>query len=320
MRFQVLSDLHLELGQQYSTFQIPVQAGCLILAGDIGRLQDYQPFLEFLHIQCQNFQHVFFILGNHEFYGITRVEGLQLAAKLSQEIVLQGRLVILERDRFDFPGANITLLGCTLHSHISQDSRDIVQSKVKDFSRILQWTVDDHNAAHEKDLCWIRDEIKSIRDQEFTTQMGNGQPRRKIVVVTHHAPIRKGSSKPEHENNPWSDGFATELLTPGTTKIPNPLLNVEWFVFGHTHFTTLCTRGSVKLISNQRGYVFPGQQQNATERGEGHGSSQRDNTSLLPVEKKKRPLFLARLLRRGRQRTTPELGFQEFDVARCIDL
>jgi hypothetical protein len=77
---------------------------------------------------------------------------------------MQGRLVVLERNRFDIPGENITLLGCTLHSHISQDSRDIVQSKIKDFSRILEWTVDDHNASHEKDLCWLRDEIQSIRN------------------------------------------------------------------------------------------------------------------------------------------------------------
>ncbi len=71
--------------------------------------------------------------GNHEFYGITREEGLQLAAKLIQESVLQGRLVWWEHNRFDFPGDNVTLLGCTLHSLISQNSRAIVQSKVKDF-------------------------------------------------------------------------------------------------------------------------------------------------------------------------------------------
>ena len=192
---------------------------------------------------------------------------------------------MLERSRFDFPGENVTLLGCTLHSHVSQASRDIVQSKVKDFSRIRQWTVDDHNASHEKDLRWLRDEIKSIRDLERTNQMGREDPRKKkkkkIVVVTHHAPIRKGSSKPEHENNPWSDGFATELLLPATTKMENPLLDVDWFVFGHTHFTTSCTRGSVKLFSNQRGYVFPGQQQNAIDCIKGSGANLRNDTPTI---------------------------------------
>ena len=321
MQFQILSDLHLEVGQQYSTFQIPVEAGSLILAGDIGRLQDYQPYLQFLHVQCQNFQHVFLILGNHEFYGITRAEGLQLAAKLSEESVMHGRLVVLGRNRFDFSGENISLLGCTLHSHISQESRGIVRSKVNDFSRILDWTVEDHNASHEKDLRWLQDEISSIRSQERNDGKGSGIKRKKIVVVTHHAPIKKSSSRPEHENNPWSDAFATELLGPDTTEVPNLLLGVDWFVFGHTHFTTSCTRGSVKLISNQRGYVLPGQQQCPIDCAKGSGSNQRNNKPRVTAERtKQRSLSLARLLRRGNKHTTPEPGYQEFDVARCIDV
>jgi hypothetical protein len=55
---------------------------------------------------------------------MTRAEGLQLAAKLT---------LLLERGRFHFPGENITLLGCKLHPHISRESRDIVNSKVKGF-------------------------------------------------------------------------------------------------------------------------------------------------------------------------------------------
>lgn len=278
------------------------------------------PFLEFLHAQYQKFKHVFFVLGNHEFYGITRAEGLQLAAKLTQEPVLQSRLVLLERDRFDFPGQDVTLLGCTLHSCISQESRDIVQSKVKDFSRILQWTVDDHNVGHERDLRWLRDEITSIRNQERTDQTRTGNSRRKIVVVTHHAPIRKGGSHPQHENNSWSDGFATELLSSGASKMANPLLDVDWAVFGHTHFTTSCTRGSVKLISNQRGYVFPSQQQNVLGSLEGHGANQRKINSVVPAAKRQLSLFVARLTRRGNNQITQEPEFQEFDVARCIDV
>lgn len=39
--FQVLSDLHLEVYQQYLSFEIPVCAKYLILASDVGRLVDY---------------------------------------------------------------------------------------------------------------------------------------------------------------------------------------------------------------------------------------------------------------------------------------
>lgn len=41
----------------------------LILAGDIGRLQDYDGLAQFLATQCERFERVFFVLGNHEFYG-----------------------------------------------------------------------------------------------------------------------------------------------------------------------------------------------------------------------------------------------------------
>lgn len=168
-----------------------------------------------------------------------------------------------------------------------------------------------------------RPELASSRNQQHqesgAQQSGEKRkPRKKkIVVVTHHAPIRKGSSTPENENNAWSDGFATELLTPGTEKGANPLLDVDWFVFGHTHFTTSCMRGSVRLISNQRGYVFPGQQRNADD---GVDTNERKTSSPVLVAKKQRSLFLLRLLRRGSHHTIPEPRFKQFDVARCIDV
>ncbi len=73
MRFQYVSDLHLEVGQQYSSYQIPPCAPYLILAGDISRIvPDYDDLSIFLAIQCQNFEKVLYVLGNHEFYGSPR--------------------------------------------------------------------------------------------------------------------------------------------------------------------------------------------------------------------------------------------------------
>lgn len=63
-RVQVLSDLHLEVGSQYATYICPVAAPFLLLAGDIGRLIDYEGYLEFLAAQVSRFDKVFLILGN----------------------------------------------------------------------------------------------------------------------------------------------------------------------------------------------------------------------------------------------------------------
>jgi len=70
-----------------------------VLAGDIGRLVDYTSLLKFLQKQCDNFKRVFLVLGNHDFYGISREEGLQKVAVLEQESIMQGKLVVLNRKR-----------------------------------------------------------------------------------------------------------------------------------------------------------------------------------------------------------------------------
>lgn len=249
--FQILSDLHLELGQQYSHFHILASAPYLILAGDIGNLCHYQSYLDFLRRQCENFRQVFLVLGNHEFYGISRNEGLRLAALLEQEAALQGKLKILNRTRADI-SSDVVILGCTLQSCISPSSRAVIECKVKDFKRIQQWTVDDHNAEHSRDVAWLKQQISAIKKED----MEKGHRFRRILVVTHHAPIRQGASRPEHENTPWSGAFGTDLLDVVDNE-SSSLLDVEWWVFGHTHYTTNTVQGTVKLISNQRGYVLP---------------------------------------------------------------
>lgn len=83
--FQVLSDLHLEINRQYLSYEIPVCAEHLILAGDIGRLTDYEDYRNFLQKQTARFKLVFLIPGNHEFYNGTFAAGLEKARQLERE-------------------------------------------------------------------------------------------------------------------------------------------------------------------------------------------------------------------------------------------
>jgi len=186
---------------------------------------------------------VFLVLGNHEFYGLSRTEGLSLASKLENEDVLHGKLKILNRRRIDI-SSDVTILGCTLHSHIRPENQDYISTKVRDFQRIRHWTIRDHNEEHAGDIEWLRNEIKAIRSNEK-------QSSRKIIAVTHHAPIRRGGSRPEHEDNPQSDAFGTELIEPDTD-----FCDAKWWIFGHTHYSTSFSRSGVNLISNQRGYII----------------------------------------------------------------
>ena len=252
--FQVLSDLHLEIGQQYRDFLIPVAAPYLILAGDIGRLRDVEHYSDFLSYHCTLFQKVYLVLGNHEFFGVTRREGLRIAAELEQDPRMAGRLLILNRTREDV-SRNITILGCTLQSNIPPDTQEIVRAKVADFKRIEGWTIENHNNEHVADVAWLRQEIAAIRAAE-KERLEHG-PRRTILVVTHHAPSRRGTSDPRNENNPWSTAFATDLLSSSSEERISELDDVQWWVFGHTHYCTEKTLRTVRMFSNQRGYIFP---------------------------------------------------------------
>ena len=246
--FQTLSDLHLEINQQYSSFEVPVSSKHLILAGDIGRLQDYSGYLAFLQRQTINFDLVFLVLGNHEFYHESFESGLEKARQLEQEPCLNGRLVLLHQRRYDIPGTQVTILGCTLWSLVPSEAKEIVQSKIQDFKNIEHWSIDHHNAAHESDLSWLRSEVQAIhQENEAVSHKMNA---RSIVVVTHHAPSLQRTSSPQHAQNPWSVAFGTDLLS-------NKWKGVKLWIFGHTHYTTEFKENGIRVMSNQRGYVLP---------------------------------------------------------------
>lgn len=243
--FQVLSDLHLEVGRQYDTYEVPPCAPYLILAGDIGRLADYDEYLSFLKRHIERFRLIFLVLGNHEFYGLGFDEGLRRAEKLEAEKVLSKKVVLLHQKRHDISELGVIVLGCTLWSAIPTESEEIVTSRINDFKRIKAWSTKEHNAAHEADLNWLKDQVTRIQKQS-----GKDKTSRGILVVTHHAPCKEDTSSPEYTNNAWNSAFATDLFNGADWS------GVKVWVFGHTHYTTEFSRDGIRVIANQRGYVL----------------------------------------------------------------
>ncbi|KAH9894528.1 putative calcineurin-like phosphoesterase [Xylariomycetidae sp. FL2044] len=243
--FQLLSDLHLEVGQQYSSYTFPVTAPNLILAGDIGRLIDYAGYLQYLEAQVSRYEHVFLVLGNHEFYELDYDSGIEKAYQLSQEPSLGGRVILLNKTRWDSPSSPLTVLGCTLWSEIPQEAYSIVASMVSDFKKISGWNVERHNRCHSEEAAWLQDQIAQVAS-------AGGEKNRQVLVVTHHAPCVEGTSRPEHLRNPWSSAFATNLVGQRVWR------GVKTWAFGHTHYSTDLVRDGIRVVANQRGYVFPG--------------------------------------------------------------
>ncbi|KAH0834438.1 Ser/Thr protein phosphatase superfamily protein [Fonsecaea pedrosoi] len=238
---QYMSDLHLESQQTYD-FEIPRVSPYLVLAGDIGRLKDYGKYLEFLTIQCQRFWRVFLVLGNHEFYGILRQEGLETARSLEQEPCLGGKLTVLNRTMFRL-NRRIAILGCTLHTSIPSESELWVRMKVADFSHIGDWTVESHNAEHYRDTEWLRTCVQDVTQANAES---------KILVVTHHAPALKNTCDPKYLSNPWNSAFCSDILK---SQIPHwsGAKSIRCWIFGHTHWSAQFVYRGTAVCSNQRG-------------------------------------------------------------------
>ncbi|KAH6693531.1 putative calcineurin-like phosphoesterase [Plectosphaerella plurivora] len=263
-RIQVLSDLHLEVGQQYTSFADSFRATApfLVLAGDVGRVID-EDYLRFLKVQTSRYQNVFLVLGNHEFYGLDHDSAVAQAKRLVQDPTLDGKVVLLHRTRWDDPDSDLTILGCTLWSVIPEDIFDIIKAKVKDYQRIEGWTPQHHNAAHAEDVTWLRQQVSKAAAEK-----------RRIMVVTHHAPCVKGASHPKYENNPWTPAFATDLLHQGTWRA------VKVWVFGHTHFSTEFVHEGTRVVSNQRGYALSGSLEKESEKEKEDGEGRSFDASL----------------------------------------
>jgi hypothetical protein len=230
-----MSDLHLERVKY--TFTIVPAAPILLLAGDIGRFSDREPYRTFLIAQCTQFDSVLLIAGNHEFYGSSRETGLQTAADFVSDPAMHNRLHFLNQLRFEIPNSPYTLLGCTLHSHIAPDYTKLTN----DFARIADWRVADHNAEHARDLAWLQSSLAAEASR------ASGQ--RKILIATHYAPAFERTCHPRNERNAVSQCFSSDALLqlqgwPGAER-------VGYWVFGHTHWNCKFRSGRLTVASNQ---------------------------------------------------------------------
>jgi hypothetical protein len=229
-----MSDLHLER-IKYS-FTVTKAAPILLLAGDIGRFHDRDLYRNFLIEQCEQFDRVLLIAGNHEFYGSSREIGLRTAQEFVDDPAMTGRLHFLNRFRFDILGSDYTLLGCTLQSYIGPEYTKLTN----DFQQIQHWRIKDHNEEHQRDMTWLQASIDEIARTD---------PGRKIILATHYAPAFEKTCHPLNENNAVSQCFSSNALQQMLTW-PGAKHVTHW-IFGHTHWNSNFTSGGVKVSSNQ---------------------------------------------------------------------
>ena len=257
--FQILSDLHLDHDSQYLTFHIPVSAPFLILAGNIGRLIDYESYLSFLVRRCNLHEKVFLVLGSLEFHGLAWMDGLQLAHKLEKEPATKGRLEVLYETRSEVPGTNVVLLGATLWSKIPEGDVASVMKKIAEFDEKEgiqgEWSAEKHNSEHKRDLRWLKQEVAKVTkpgvgpDGKPVAGGATGAEAKQLVVVTSFAPDLRDALDPWQVDAPWSSAYGTDLLG------GSEWAGVKMWVCGTTGRTCEFKKNGTTVVCNQRGRV-----------------------------------------------------------------
>lgn len=220
-----------------------------------------------------------------------RMEGL----RVKKGVGGMGEFVFLDRTRYDFPSSSsshhknsddITILGCTLYSHITPKQSHSISSRFIDFRDMIDWDVSEHNDAHSADLAWLNAQVQSIHAENQENERGERKRRRKIVILTHYSPtIDHRTKTPRYPaESSVSSGFMTDL----SREICWRSESVKVWGYGHTHynvdfFFTLEGGGETdiagdgggggkRIVANQKGYyktLPPPPRKHPASRGEG---------------------------------------------------
>lgn len=248
MKIAIASDIHLEFGMIDDEIFENVDAEVLVLAGDIGIHRWFKrkdaAIIDFFEYNClKNFEHVIYIMGNHEHY-----KGLfNDTAKFIRECIPE-KVHFLDRE-YAFIN-DVKFVGCTLWTNYNNTDPLAMykaRQKINDH-RVIKYKVDnryrkflpeDALTTHIQDLHFIKEELKF--SNIFET---------KVVVVTHHLPVQecipqRFRETVYHDNNGAYANHLEEFILEY-----EPTL----WIHGHTHDSVDIELGNTRIVCNPRGY------------------------------------------------------------------
>jgi hypothetical protein len=267
LRIQYASDLHLEFVDKVVCQSLlkPV-APYLALAGDVGR-PDKRAYRDFLNYCSRNWDDVFVVAGNHEFYNSRHsgnwrhmpVDAVQTMQKRRGDCAAIAaefpNVHFMDRRRVDRAG--VAFLGATLWTDLrgheglaGEFMNDYKMIAVSDASGARALRPADTTEAHLVDRAWL--------DAEITACEEEGRP---AVVITHHLPTFDLIAA-RYKDSPLNHAFASHC----DDLIRAP---VRAWIAGHTHCgahqTWTRDDGAVILGAvNPRGY--PGEHETGYSR------------------------------------------------------
>ena len=237
MKVQILSDLHVEFGNQLPP---PAQgADVIVLAGDIA---PYRPEVLKMVGETYSGRRVLYVPGNHEFYG-GDIDAVSEA--MARDCATVG-LEFLDRRALTIDG--VRFIGATLWTDFALDgsaavvaAQQTARQGMPDFRVIRHggsaFSPQESVQRHDADRAFIEQELRGAADASLTA-----------VVITHHAPTPR-SIRPWYQGNALNPAFASRLDALIAKHAP-PL-----WIHGHMHDSIDEQLGETRVVANPGGYT-----------------------------------------------------------------
>lgn len=271
MKIAIASDIHLEFGD--IDIVNDSQADVLILSGDICVAADLdmrdrrqtemgfarhrsERFHDFFERCTQNFPHVIYIMGNHEYYHSDFATAL---GEMRRKLAHLSNLYILEREIKVIN--DVTFIGGTLWTDMNnRDELTLyhMRTMMNDFRVIQNSGVPVHFRTQDGEFKTrvakfspedaVTEHVKMKEYIQVVTAFLGKNPN-KYVVVGHHAPSRRSTHEMYAHDTIMNGGYSSDM-----DQFIEERPEIKLWTHGHTHHPFDYTIGQTRVICNPRGY------------------------------------------------------------------
>lgn len=258
IKFNIISDIHLEFFKKKESIDQLLKkiselqnSNIICLLGDIG-YPKHELYKYFLGEVLKLYKYVLLISGNHELYNSSTTYDKmhekinQICNELNANINSPHRIIYLQKSSIEIDG--YIFIGCTLWSQII--NHQIIKDSMNDYQKIKKYiyrnnlkrkipiSTFDVNIWHSDHLNWIQEQLKLY-----------GENNKKIIVLTHHAPITDNEIHPSGCRSICSEAYCTDL----NYLLSDPI--IAW-CYGHTHQEYSKKKKGILIQSNPMDYYL----------------------------------------------------------------
>lgn len=246
MRILQMSDIHLE----FEFFLPSVEADVLMLNGDIcvadyfTKSKDSKYWIkgerqrEFFHLCSQMYEHVVYVMGNHEHYSGKFHETANIIRKN-----IPSNVYLLDNEYRDI--GDIRFVGSTLWTDVNRGcpiTNTWLKGGMTDY-KIIKHKYPNGWGKLSPDIT-AREHMIA---KQFISEAARDHP--KVVVMTHHAPSKK-STHPRYDNDYYMNGGYSSDLSELILDHPQIVL----WSHGHMHDCFDYEIGETRIVCNPKGY------------------------------------------------------------------